>query len=332
MLRAVFSWKRGPTTSLLGVLALAACLPLPVGAQEKAKGALDLRHIPPDAVGALVLHPRRILALPDLELLPVEILSARVVAETGIDPTDVEQLVALVGPPLAGRLPEWGIIVRLAKAHDQDKILPRLQGRGKPGLHMPDDRTLLIGTDGLLGKMRAARNADSPLVRLLRTADASHQVLAFYSMDAVRDELKRQIAALPASSPEVAELLKFPDHLSVIELHLDLRGTLQCDLTLRAPNVRSAEDLERLTKRTLELARRAVVGEYGKLQRQDDPMRQAVGRYSVRSFEYLFGLIQPVRAGERVTISGKGGVTSVAIFLGFLFPAVAKLQEAPGKN
>ena len=61
------------------------------GAAEARKP--DLGYITPDAFAAAILYPRSILKSPQLELLPVEILSTVFKKEMGIDPVEIEQLI-----------------------------------------------------------------------------------------------------------------------------------------------------------------------------------------------------------------------------------------------
>lgn len=141
--------------------------PIGVCAQEspgsEAQGAVDVSYVTPSAVVAAVAYPRRVLTAPEMEMMPIEIMSAAANKELGIEPLDVEQLLLVVEPPMQGPL-GVGLVVRFAKPYELANLkLPapvvltdeQLDGRlyrrsNVPpgvGMYMPDDRTLIVATD-----------------------------------------------------------------------------------------------------------------------------------------------------------------------------------------
>ena len=85
------------------------------------KDTSDLKYITPQAVVAAVAYPRRVLTAPEMEMMPIEILSAAANKELGIDPLDVEQLLLVVEPPTAGP-PGVGLVVRFSKPYRLDQL------------------------------------------------------------------------------------------------------------------------------------------------------------------------------------------------------------------
>ena len=149
---------------LVQIMVLSPCC---VSAQDSspsaAKDAVDVGYVTPNAVVAAVAYPRRVLTAPEMEMLPLEIMSAAANKELGIEPLDVEQLLLVVEPPTQGP-PGVGIVVRFTKPYQLEKLkLPapmelvngQLNGRlyrkanapFGPGMYMPDDRTLIVATE-----------------------------------------------------------------------------------------------------------------------------------------------------------------------------------------
>jgi len=104
-----------------------------VYAQENPAGApqetIDLDYITPNAVVAAVAHPRRVLAAPEMAMMPIEIISAAANKELGIEPLDVEHLLLVVEPPTQGP-PGVGLVVRFTKPYRLDTL--KLPGVAEP--------------------------------------------------------------------------------------------------------------------------------------------------------------------------------------------------------
>ena len=122
---------------------------------------LNVSYISKDAVAAVVVHPRRLITSPDLEMLPVELPVALGMDMFGIDLTEVEQAIGIVslGGPAAG--PRMGAVLHFAKPYDQDAAMSKLSATTDEATHagkkyrkakapqgfsvyMPDERTMVI--------------------------------------------------------------------------------------------------------------------------------------------------------------------------------------------
>jgi hypothetical protein len=149
---------------------LAYAQPLPGAAAGQAK--LDLGYVTPEAAGVVVAHPHRVLSAPQMEMLPVEVLSAAGLKELGIDPVEIEQVMAIAEPPRGPALPQAGVVVRMRGPLPQGPILGPLWERTAEGqlegksyrqakgpldfsIFHVNDRTLLAAHNGLLRKMLA---------------------------------------------------------------------------------------------------------------------------------------------------------------------------------
>ena len=156
--------RRGQRFVCWVLLQVMVVFPCGVYAQERPAGEqtkeVDLGYITPNSMVAAVAYPRRVLTAPEMELMPIEIISAAANKELGIEPLDVDQLLLVVEPPLQGP-PGVGLVVHFTKPYQLDDLkLPgpmelvdkELDGRPYrqaaypqgPGMYMPDDRTLIV--------------------------------------------------------------------------------------------------------------------------------------------------------------------------------------------
>ena len=203
--RALVSW----TT----VLAMLVC-PLSGYAQQaratrdlnRANGpAVELSYVTKDAALGVVVFPRRILAAPEMALMPVEVVSAAAKKAIGIDPVDVESAVLMVEPPVTGP-PGVGIAVTFSQPFDWRKLPKQLldqteageldghsyrKGRGpmSPSIYSRDaSKTLIVATDSLLRKMLAAHEnpTDGPVKTMLQDVASSFDLHVALSVDMVR--------------------------------------------------------------------------------------------------------------------------------------------------
>ena len=71
-------------------------------APAAAKPDLDLGYVTPETMSAVVVYPRHVLTSPEMELMPLEVLTAWGVKELGIDPLQVESIMAIAEPPQVG--------------------------------------------------------------------------------------------------------------------------------------------------------------------------------------------------------------------------------------
>ena len=86
-----------------------------------ARPGVDVGYITPDAAAAVVAYPRHILTDPAMEMLPLEVITALGERDFGIDPVQVEQLLAIAEPPQKGP-PGAVVVLRLAAPLAEDKL------------------------------------------------------------------------------------------------------------------------------------------------------------------------------------------------------------------
>lgn len=315
----------------------------------RAADALDLTYIPRDAVAAVVVHPQRVLSAPELEFLPVEVAVAASMQYTGIDPTTIEQAIAVVGMPGAGGpAPGAGAILRFTKPYARDLVLARLaagaqegtyngqktyNGGGPAGvsLFMPDERTLVVATtESQLQNMMSSKGVASPLTKLLKQADLSKTAVAVVDFATLQPLAMMGLQALPPVPPQFQEFLKAPELIQSIELSVNLSTTLDLRLVLGANDAKAAAELEALLAKAKRMALELIQQQVAAGLTGNDPIQQAAGQYMRRITQRIADDIKVKTAGDRVTVSFEGSpaVASVGVMTALLLPAVQAAREA----
>jgi hypothetical protein len=346
----------GPCRGLRLLLGLVVALALPAQAQPpvagKSDAKLDLSYIPADAAFAAILHPRALLTSPDIEWLPVEVLSAASLKEFGVDPAEIERAVILGFLPNAP-LPRYGAIVRFRKTVELDKLLLPLKALAKPdkiegrdvlrvdapllpSLCLADERTLLLAPLDDLKRMLAAKDVGSPLHKQLKKADVSHHLTTVLSYDALREIWKERGPAAEDLPPPLADLASLIDHVSAQELRLDLGLKLKTQAVLYARSDESVPEIERLVKSAVASGKEFVLALQDREFKVDtsDPVQVAMKNYARRLTIRVFDSIKTVRhEGEAaVTVTGIGEISMVGALSAVLLPAVQAAREAARRS
>jgi hypothetical protein len=313
---------------------------------------LDLGYITPETAAAAVAFPRRVLTAPEMELLPIEVLSALGKRELGIDPVEIEQAMLIAEPPQAGP-PGVAVVLHMASPLAPEKILLPLQARtteaqleGKtyrkgqtpmdPSIYLADDRTLIVGSDALLQKMLAnrANPKQGKMSHMLGRVTAPPDLLAVVLVEPLRPLLAMPLAQIPIPPP-LAGIEKTPDLVQYVAAKVNLLGKQEISLTVRAEDEAAAKQLEDLVDRLLTLARQTMLAEVSKHAASPDPVEQASAKYAQRVNGRMFEFWRPVRKGNTLVLSTKGlgnsqvaSVAVIGILLGLLLPAVQAAREA----
>ncbi|MGA2258819.1 MAG: DUF1559 domain-containing protein [Thermoguttaceae bacterium] len=354
---AVISWTLAVTMTVSPSVVYAQ---QPVAVQNATTGQtaadgsakLDLGYVTPDAVAAAVVFPRRVLTAPEMEMLPVEVLSALGKKELGIDPVEIEQAMLIAEPPQGGP-PGAALVLHMASPIGPGKILMPLQRRttegeleGKtyrkgqtpmdPSIFLVNDRTLIVGTDNLLRKIVAnrANPKEGKMSRMLGRVAQPPDLLAIVLVEPLRPLIAVPLAMVPIPRP-LAGVEKVPGLINYVKLTVNVRSGPNASILVRAEDEAAAKQLEDLVDRLLSLARQNMLAETSKQAASSDPVEQAMGRYSQRVGGQMFEVLRPVRKGNTLSLTSKGrlngqvgSVAVIGILIGLLLPAVQATREA----
>jgi hypothetical protein len=323
----------------------------PASAPAKAKP--DFGYVTPDAVAAAVAYPRRVLTAPELEMLPIEVISALGKKELGIDPVEIEQVLAMAEPPSQAGPPGAAIVLRMASPIGPGRILPPLWERtseadldGKTyrkgqtpsdlSIFQPDDRTVILATEGMLQKVLAnhAKPVEGKMSHMLSRVKDPPDLLALVLVEPLRPLIAGPLSQAPIPPP-LAGIEKAPNLVSYVAAKANLRGDMAMSLTVRANDEAAAKQLEEIVDRLINVARQQAAAEMARLAASSDPVEQATAKYMQRISGRMYETFRPVRKGDTLTLAtgGKGGsqmasMATIGILVGLLLPAVQAAREA----
>ncbi len=341
--------------AMVGFCAAAAVAGFAVTKSQAAE-PLDLSYIGSDAIGAVVLHPRRVLTSPDLEMLPIEVVVAAGIDKFGIDPTQIDEAIGILGlSGLANGQPQFGAILRFAKPYDQNAVLQRLGGEtdevtqaGKsyrrsrvPGgfsLYMPNDRTLLVATEMQMKSMLTAdAKVDTPLVKLLKQVDTSKAAVALVDFGSIRPLILLAMQNRAPVPEPFTEFMKLPELLKWLQVSLDFKDGLNFDITMGADDATAAAKLKELGERAKVLA-----GQFSEAQlaetmgRSNDPAEKAMAQYMRRVLKSLLDSIELKVQDDRVNIvvlqRAPEAQATTGVLVALLLPPVQAAREAARRN
>lgn len=315
---------------------------------------LDLSYISPDAVAAIVLHPRRLLTSPELEMLPIEVAVAAGKEYLGIDPTDVEEAIGILGlTGLPMGQPGMGAILRFSKPYDKAAVLAKIgrdtqeathagktyrQSRAVTGfsLYMPDDRTLLIANPQQMKSMLAADNVDSGLTKLLKQADTSKTAVAVLDFAAVRPLVMMGLQSLPQVPDQFKEFLELPKLVESVQVSIDLRDGIDLAVSLGAKDSDQAARIKELCERAKVVVRQVVEAQFAQGGGVDqDATAQAMASYMRRIVNKLLDSIDVKLEADKVNVTLVKGTSSLAtagVMVALLLPATQAAREAARRN
>ena len=297
--------------------------------QTKAEGKakIDTGYITPETAAAVALYPRHVLTAPEMVMMPIEVLSAAGKSHLGIDPLEIEQILAIAEPPasLEAGPPQAGIVVRFSKPMTEEEILAplwrqteeaKLDGKtyrkaANPmafSIFRPDDRTLIVAHDALLRKMleNQAKPKEGKMAKALGRVANPPDAMAILLVEPIRPLIAQPLAMAPPPPP-FEDAKKIPDLLNSIGVKANLTGDIAMSLTLRAKDTKAAEELEQLINKYIDLGRQMVAAQVARQPIGDDPVEQAMAQYSKRLSDQMIQSLRPVRKGDALTLGTNGG-------------------------
>ena len=311
--------------------------------------AVDLSYVPADAFGIVVVQPKRLMAAPELQMFPLEVATAALQKEIGIDPANVEQVVVVVENLFQPQPPEPGVVVHFAQAYDRAKVFPKLlagavevQAGGKtylksplrnvPAFYLPDNKTMVVANEDLLKRMLAAQpSATSPLHQRAKNLDTTAQAVALFSVDAVREPLNQMLAKAPPLPPPLSDVPKLLGLTSAYEFRFTLQGGFRTEAVFHAKDAPSAPEIEKIAKDAIQFAEQALQAQMSQqFARSQDPVEQALAKYTQRMVKSTFESIKIQRNGADVSVSSDQnfGMVTAGTAVALLLPALQSVKSA----
>lgn len=325
------------------------CLAVWLAAFPSLVAAQQPTYVTQDAVAGAVVKLRRILTAPQLEMLPVEIMSAASKKEVGIDIVNIESLAVFV--EVMGGPPQFGVALQFAQPVQWSDLkrppnLPleevELAGRPywrstqpmAPGFYAPDDRTLLIGPDDVIGKMlvQSRTGKKGPLAELLTSRESAPDAVGAIRMVPLRPLIDAQVRQLPLP-PQLEDAKQIPGLLDNVQISLNLAEQVDGRLGLHATDADAAVKLEKIVANLLTVAEQQTMAQMAaQMPRGDDPVDVATRQYAERITRLIFSRLKPTRQGDELAVeyteSNGGQVAVISVLVGLLLPAVQAAREA----
>jgi prepilin-type processing-associated H-X9-DG protein len=315
------------------------------------KEKIALGDITPNAMAAVVLYPRSALTSPEMEFMPQEVLSAASLKEWGIDPLQIEQVVATAelpqeGPPQA-RLPQAAIVLHLASPLKQKEIIPpiwentteaTLNGKKYRKANMPmamsifypDDHTVIIAHELMLPKVLAnqAEPKEGRISKMLERLTNPPDVSAIVLVEPLRPLITMPLAMAPIP-PAYEDAKKIPGLLASIGVKINLTGKTGFSLALKANDDAAADELEKILDTLLTNGREQLIEQFNNNARSGDEIQQASAQYGKRLATKMSKALRPVRKGQSFTLATNDetsskliSVSTIGILASMLLPAV----------
>ncbi len=315
---------------------------------------VNVAYIPYDAVAAVVLHPKRVLTSPKFELWPIEVATAAGMQYLGVDPSKVEQAVGVLGMTgLPAGQPGLGLVLIFAEPYDANLVKQRLgadtteanyngkayfkpKGQSGFGFAMPDERTLLVGTELALRGMLKPPKEPTPLMKLLEDVDTTKTAVAVLDFDTIQPLVSLALEALPPVPPQLNEFLLAHEDLKWVELEIDLEKTPTIAFALGGNDEGSATKLKGLLEKGKEMGRQFAEGYLAQMEAEaTDETSRAIPKYLRRLLDKFLGDVEIVQTGDRVDVvllKETPEMASVGVMAALLLPATQAAREAARRS
>ncbi|MEX2111586.1 MAG: DUF1559 domain-containing protein [Pirellulales bacterium] len=322
--------------------------------RARAAEGVDVDYIPYDAIAAVVLHPRRLLTSPKFELWPIEVATAVGMDYLGIDPAKVEQAIGVLGMTgLPAGQPGLGLILHFAEPYDKAAVMDRLgqstaqatyngktyykpTAQGGFGFAMPDERTLLVGTELALRGMLKPPKDPPPLVKLLEKVDTSKSAVAVLDFATVQPMVSLAIETLPPVPAPFNEFLLAHEHLSWVELEIDLEASPTIAFALGGNDEASASKLKELLEKAKVMGQQYAEVYINQMEAEaTDATSRSIPQYLRRLLNKFAGEIEIAQTGDRVDVmllKESPEMASTGVMVALMLPAVQAAREAARRN
>ncbi len=357
--------SRSASHRLLCVLLTVLLAAGPVGTTPSlcaAQSDSPLEYIVPDAAAVLVLRPKQVFAADRMRLMPLEVIQAAGIKETGIDPLETEELVISVRPPLQGP-PAYAVHARFSNACElktgrltqhttpsrlnEQKYL-KSQHPMLPSFLRPDNKSLLAAPQHVLEPLLSRTGDESPIAVRIGTAAAGDDLYAFLDLEAARPIIEMALSQVPPDFPEEARpLLEIPSLLKSVELTINISNSSLTELMVTANSEADAERVETILEEMKHVVQALFVTateedtETQRMLASEDPVEQAMGRYIQRIQDEIGKAILQFNVPREGTTfklaqldlsqNGQNQLTYVAVtgvLVALLLPAIQAAREA----
>jgi hypothetical protein len=328
---------------------------------------VDVSYIPAESAGGVIVRVRELLNLEMAKWFPVEVAEAVGKDRLGIDIHDITDVIITSFPPTEqSPVPEVGGILRFSKDYElsglfgglEDLFGPKLTIQNAPiaglpavtfsdgdftfEIAMPDKRTLLVGTPGMVSRMILAKEPrdDSFLVSQIKQLQGRYQIAYILSIEALGPELIAEAQNELASAPLPPTLVKLVNGMlrtRGASFQTDLSNGFNVRATIDARTPAAARELSEDIVVNLEFLRTLALIQARAIETGDDVLDQSIGQYLERVSLMLIESFKPAIEGNQVVFTSESGLGFAAVpavapvLVALLLPAVSSARGAARK-
>ena len=327
--------------TIINKLFMIYCLAIAPVVQAQEQSNFDIKtgpdaspKLPADACFYATVHVKEIVTMPELKLLPWEIISASGIDNLGFDPLVIDRLDVILGVDEKAERPvRYAIVARTSKAIQ----LTDIKGAAieplkefNPSIVQLNERFLLVGDIDYIKRIVNEPAADGELVRqIARIGDVS---LAWFAL--VTAPIQKQIDELVQQADEKAreDFAVILKKTRLLAARFDLKSQ-SVPVVLEAANEADAIAIETTIKKLMALM---VKEETARVETAAATVPQRVGDSIVQFKDRFLAEFQkvgmPTRKGNRLTVSLNQDyyeVSQMSTNLSMIIAAVNAMQQ-PG--
>jgi hypothetical protein len=289
-------------------------------------GAIDVSLAMPEQFAAIVINPRRIAASPLVAAALKNDAVAGAVKKFGIDPSEVEQIVILMGASeLQPGRTEQAVIISTRFTHDVDSkdILTKLQAASSKGsqpikeiqvagkiclddgkengalAYSPNKNTIVMASKGAksatgqMEKVLAATGPKGPLHDRLKKANTENDLIVVAEIEKFPDLDKIIEGSKAGGNPQLENYLDAVKKLRGATLGLNLTGDSLLQIVLETKDPAGTETIEGLLKDAIKMIDGGLAA-----------VKQSVNKDAQAQYADAFKLGEQAVAGITVAKSG----------------------------
>ena len=329
---------------------------------------VDLSYIPAESAVGVIVRVRELLDLEMTKWLPVEVAEAVGKDRLGIDIHDITDVIIMqtFRENEQSFLPEVSGILRFSRNYKlsglsgglEDLFGTRFSSRQiqiagvaavtfSDGdvtfeIAMPDKRTLLVGTPGMVQRMILAKEPpdDSPFASQIRQLQGRYQIAYLGNMEALGPELMAEAQSELASAPLPPPLIKLANGMLRTRgaaVQMDLSSGFKVRATIDARTPAAARELSEDIVVNLEFLRTLALIQAQAIETGYDVLDQSLGQYLERVSLMLVESFTPAVEGNQVVLTSESGLGFAVgdgvevVLLSLLLPAVSSARDAARK-
>ena len=345
MLRIRASWGRAAIGLVLLAVSVLAGMPR-VTAQDASAERLSTDYIPPSGLAVVYGFPKKLLASPDMRLMPTEVARAWTKENFGVDLMDVESIKVIVGVPGPSG-PPVAAVFSLAVDVDVSSLESEMFAtdpvsidgyqaiplRDTPDLvlHQADSRTLVVATANYLAEVVGAKEGSGSLAEFVSGMSPMASVMVAMVMEPVREQVNGLAQQIPPQvPPPLAALTELPKQVTGIAAAGGLSLNDPIRLVIVGNSEADAQSAEQIINNALEFGRSMAVAQAMSEMDGEGQVAEAMRQYIDRMGNEIVAMLTPQRSGKRlmIKIENQTGLMTSGMMAGLLLPAVQGARGA----